>query len=63
MWSTQHDLAVSDMMGPKAAYTTQQSTAAVTFTYDVGGLAVNKLKTRRSYYIPRWARNATLKVY
>ena len=61
MWCTQRDLAVPDMMGQKAAYITQKATTAVTFTDDVGGLAVDKVKTRRSCYIPPCARNAMLK--
>ena len=61
MLCTQHDLAVPDMMGQKAAYITQKATTAVTFTDGVGGLAVDKVQTRRSYYIPPCARNAMLK--
>ena len=40
MWCTQRDLAGPDMIGGKAAYITQKVTSAVTFTDDVGGLAV-----------------------
>ena len=61
MWCTQRDLAVPDIMGQKAAYIPQKATTAVTFTDDVGELAVDKLKTRGSYHIPPCARNAMLK--
>ena len=61
MWCTQRDLAVPDMMGQKAAYITQIATTAITFTDDVGGLVVDKVKTGRSSYIPPCARNAMLK--
>ena len=46
MWYTQRDLAVPDMMGQKAAYITQNATTAVTFTDDVGEIAVDKVKMR-----------------
>ena len=61
MWCTQRDLAVPDMTGQKAAYITQAATTAVTFTDDVGGLAVDMVKTKRSCYIPPCARNSMLK--
>ena len=61
MWCTKRDLAVPDMMGQKATYKSQEAPTAVTFTDGVGGLAVDKVKTRRSYYIPPCARNSSLK--
>ena len=61
MWCTQRDLAVPDMTEQKAAYRTRKATTGVTFTDDVGGLAVDKAKTRRSCYIPPCARNLMLK--
>ena len=63
MWYTQRDLAVPDMIGQKAAYITQKATAAVTFTDDVGEIAVDNVKTRRSCYDPPCARNAIMKLY
>ena len=61
MWCTQRDLAVPDMIGQKAANRTQKATTAVKFTDDVGEIAFDKVKTRRSYYIPPCARNTMLK--
>ena len=61
MWCTQRGLAVPDMIGLKAAYITQKATSANTFTDDVGGLPLDKVKTRRSCHIPPYARNAMLK--
>ena len=61
MWCTQRDLAVPGMIRQKADYITQKATTAVTFTDDVGGIAVDKVKTRRSCYIALCARNAMLK--
>ena len=61
MMCIQRDLAVPDMMGQKGAYIIQNATTAVMFTDGVGGLAVDKVKTRRSSYIPPCARHATLK--
>ena len=61
MWYTQRDLAVPDVMGQKAAYITREASTGVTFTDDVGGLAVDKVKTKRSCYIPPRRRNAMLK--
>ena len=49
MWCTQRDLAVPGMMGQKSAYLTQNVTTTATFTDDVGGLAVDKVNTRRSF--------------
>ena len=46
MCCTQRDLAVPDMMGQKAVYITRKATTAVTFTDDVGKIAVDKVKTR-----------------
>ena len=61
MMCTQRDLAVPGMMGQKAAYITQKATTAVTFTAGVRGLAVDKVKTRRSAYLPPCARDVMLK--
>ena len=61
MWCTQCDLAVPDMIGQKAAYITQNAATAITFAGDVSEIAVDKVKTGRSYYIPPCARNAMLK--
>ena len=61
MWCTQRDLAVPDMVGQKAACITRKATTAFTFTDDVGEITVDKVKTRRGYYIPPCARNAMVK--
>ena len=61
MWCTQRDLTFPGMVGKNAGYITRNATIAVTFTDGVGGLAVDELKARRSYYILPCARNATLK--
>ena len=52
MWCTQGDLTVPDTMGQKAACLTQKTTTVVTFTDDVGGHDMDKVKTRRSPCIP-----------
>ena len=51
MWCIKRDMVVLDMIGQKAAHIPRKATTAVTFTDDVGGLAVDEVKTRRNYYI------------
>ena len=46
MWCTQRDMAVPDMMRQKVAYITQKATTVVTFTDDVGAIAVDRVKMR-----------------